>query len=163
MRYLRMLTNAILAGLLGGVYVAILFLQLNPHLPLDPVRLWPLLVVVIGFYSVNLAALFYALIVLRQLLSRAPLSPGWLSLRLLAWLGATASAGAALLMWLNARGLRTAVAEEAARRLAVGGVAMALCALALLAIAVVHYLHYCSAVGAAWWGRPCSRWRSSPR
>ena len=139
MRYLRMLTNAILAGLLGGVYVAILFLQLNPHLPLDPVRLWPLLVVVIGFYSVNLAALFYALIVLRQFLSRAPLSPGWLSLRLLAWLGATASAGAALLMWLNARGLRTAVAEEAARRLAVGGVAMALCALALLAIAVVHY------------------------
>ena len=139
MRYLRMLTNAILAGLLGGVYVAILFLQVNPHLPLDPFRLWPLLAVVIGFYTVHLAALFYALIVLRQLVSRELLSPGWLSLRLLAWLGAAASAAAALLMWLNARGLRTALADEAARRLAVGGVAMGLCALALLAIAVVHY------------------------
>ena len=139
MRYLRMLTNAVLAGTLAAVYLAILFLQLNPHLPLDPLRLWPLLVVVVGFYTVHAATLFYALIVLRQLLSTELLSPGWLSLRLLSWLTAAAATGAAVLMWLNLRGLRTALAEEAARRLAVGTVAMGLCALALLAIAVVHY------------------------
>ena len=139
MRYFRMLTNALLAGLLAAVYIVILFLQLNPHLPLDPRVLWPLLALVLIFYSVHAAALFYTMIVLRQVLSSELLSPGWLSLRLLSWLSALAASGAALLMWLNLRGLRTALAEEAARRLGVGALAMGLCALALLAIAVVHY------------------------
>ena len=139
MRYLRMLTNAVLAGVLAAVYLAILFLQLNPHLPLDPLALWPLLAVVIGFYAVHAAAVFYTLIVLRQLLSAELLSPGWLSLRLLSWMCAAAATGAAVLMLLNLRGLSTALAEEAARRLAVGAVAMGLSALALLTIAVVHY------------------------
>lgn len=139
MRYLRMLTNAVLAGVLAAVYLAILFLQLNPHLPLDPLALWPLLAVVIGFYAVHAAAVFYTLIVLRQLLSAELLSPGWLSLRLLSWMCTAATTGAAVLMLLNLRGLSTALAEEATRRLAVGAVAMGLSALALLTIAVVHY------------------------
>ena len=139
MRYFRMLTNAILAGVLAASYIAILFLQLNPHVPLDLPALWPLLVVVLGFYGVHAAALFYTMIVLRQVFSSELLSPGWLSLRLLSWLSALAASGATLLMWLNLRGLRTALAEEAARRLGVGALAMGLCALALLAIAVVHY------------------------
>ena len=139
MRYLRMLTNAGLAGILAAVYLAIIFLQLNPHLPLNPVALWPLLVVIIGFYAVPAAALFYTLIVLRQLFSAELLSPGWLSLRLLSWMSAAAASGVAVLMWLNLQGLNTALAEEAARRLAIGAVAMGLSALALLTIAVVHY------------------------
>ena len=139
MRYFRMLTNAILAGVLAAAYIVILFLQLNPHLPLDLPSLWPLLAVVLGFYGVHAAALFYTMIVLRQVFSSDLLSPGWLSLRLLSWLSALAASGATLLMWLNLRGLRTALAEEAARRLGVGALAMGLCALALLAIAVVHY------------------------
>ncbi len=139
MRYLRMLTNAVLAGALAAMYVAILFLQLNPHLPLDPVQLWPLLAVVVGFYTVHLAAAFYALIVARQLLSRDLLSPGWLSLRLLSWLSAAAAGGAAVVMWLNLSGLRTALADDAAQRLAFGAAGMSLCALALFAIAAVHY------------------------
>jgi hypothetical protein len=134
-----MLTNALLTGLLAAVYIVILFLQLNPHLPLDLRVLWPLLAVVLGFYGVHAAALFYTMIVLRQVLSSELLSPGWLSLRLLSWLSALAASGAALLMWLNLQGLRTALAEEAARRLGIGALAMGLCALALLAIAVVHY------------------------
>jgi hypothetical protein len=139
MRYLRMLTNAVLAGILAAVYLAILFLQVNPHLPLDPRQLWSLLVVVIGFYALHATVLFYTLIVVRQFLSTEVLSPGWLSLRLLSWLSAAAAGAASVLMWLNLRGLRTALAEEAARRLAVGAVVLGLCALALLAIAVVHY------------------------
>ena len=134
-----MLTNAVVAGTLAAVYIAILFLQINPHLPLDLRVLWPLLVVVVGFYAIHAATLFYMLIVLRQVMSTELLSPGWLSLRLLSWLSAGAASGAALLMWLNLQGLRTALAEEVARRLGVGAVAMGLCALALLAIAVVHY------------------------
>ena len=139
MRYFRILTNAVLAGVLAAAYVAILFFQLNPHLPLDPRVVWPLLAVVVGFYGVHATAIFYTLIVIRQVLSSEVLSPGWLSLRLLSWLSAMAASGAALLMWLNQTGLRTALSEDAARRLGVGTVVMGLCALALLAIAVVHY------------------------
>lgn len=134
-----MLMNAALAGLLASVYLAILFLQVNPHLPLDPVQLWPLLAVVVGCYATLAAAFFYALILVRQLLSTELLSPGWLSLRVLSWLSAIAATAGSVLMWLNLRGLRTALAEEAARRLTVGAVALGLCALALLTIAVVHY------------------------
>ena len=138
-RYLRMLTNAALAGALAAVYVAILFLQVNPHVPLGSAAVWPLLVVVVGFYAVHLTAFFYALIVLRQVVAAEQLSPGWLSLRLLSWLSAAAASGATLLMWLNQQGLRTALTDEAARRLGAGVWVMGLCALALLAIAVVHY------------------------
>ena len=56
MRYFRMLTNAVLAGALAAVYIVIVFLQVNPHLPLDLRALWPLLAVVVGFYAVLLAA-----------------------------------------------------------------------------------------------------------
>ncbi len=139
MRYLRILTNAVLAGTLAAAYIAIVFLQVNPHLPLDLPTLWPLLAVVVGFYAVHLAAVFYALIVVRQFVAAEPLSPGWLSLRLLSWLSAAAASGATLLMWLNQQGLQTALTEESTRRLGVGVVVMGLCALALLAIAVVHY------------------------
>ena len=84
-RYLRMLTNSLIAGAIGAAFVGVLILQLNPHLEADPPivlalgqRLWV-------FYGLNLAVLFYALIVVAQLLSRDGLSPGWLSVRLLAW------------------------------------------------------------------------------
>ena len=59
---------------------------------------------VVGFYAVHAAVVFYTLIVLRQLLSAELLSPGWLSLRLLSWMSAAAATGAAALMWLNLRG-----------------------------------------------------------
>ena len=130
---------ALLAGALAAVYIVIVFLQVNPHLPLDLQALWPLLAVVVGFYAVLLAAFFYALIVVRQVVAAELLSPGWLSLRLLSWLSAGAASGATLLMWLNQQGLQTALTEESNRRLGIGVVAMGLCALALLAIAVVHY------------------------
>ena len=138
-RYLRMLTNAALAGALAAVYVAIVFLQVNPHVPLDPTAIWPLLAVVVGFYALNLTTFLYALILLRQSVATEQLSPGWLSLRLLSWLSAAAASGATLLMWFNQQGLRTALTDEAAHRLGIGAGVMGLCALALLAIAVVHF------------------------
>ena len=139
MRYLRMLTNAILAGALAAGFVGVIILQLNPHLPLSfPVlaalgrRLWI-------FYGVNTALLFYALIVVGQLFTREGISPGWLSLRLLAWSSTLVAATAAALMWHNLRGFATVSEEEATRRMAAGAAATAVCALLLLIIAVVHY------------------------
>ena len=134
-----MLSNAVVAGVFAAAYVALVFLQVNPHLPLDIAMLWPLLAVVVGFYAVNATAIFYVAIVLRHLVVQRSFVPGWLSLRLLSWSSAASATAAAALMWWNLQGLRTALEAEAARRLGVGAVAMGLCATALLAIAVVHY------------------------
>ena len=40
MRFLRMLTNALLAGALGAAYLTILLLQLNPQIPLFSSSVW---------------------------------------------------------------------------------------------------------------------------
>lgn len=139
MRYLRMLTNAAVAGALGAAFVVVLVFQLNPQLPLTADVLMPLYRRLLAFYGTHLAVLFYALIVLRQLLARDVLSPGWLSVRLLAWMTALLAGGAAVLMWLNLSGFRRVIDREAARRMAAGAAATAVCALLLFLIAVVHY------------------------
>jgi predicted AlkP superfamily phosphohydrolase/phosphomutase len=100
-RYLRLLSNSIAAALLGAGYVLTVVLQLNPTLPLDPVRLAPVAVPVLLFYAAHLTALFYACLVLRELIAREPFSPGWLSVTTLSRLAAVSAAAGALLMWLN--------------------------------------------------------------
>ena len=134
-----MLTNSVIGGTLVAAYVTILVLQLNPHLSVQPSALAPLFFTLWLFYGVHMSVVFYALIVLRQLIVTEPMSPGWLSLRLLAWLSAAAAMAAATLMWLNLRGLRPALEDEAARRMAVGATATSVCGVTLLAIAMVHY------------------------
>ena len=68
-----------------------------------------------------------------------PFSPGWISVRLLAWLGAALSAGAAILMWFNVRGFGLALGELAAWRMTAGAVAATASSIVLLAIAAAHY------------------------
>ena len=139
MRYLRMLTNSIVGGALGAAYVTVLVLQLNPQIPLLAPGLWRWFVTLLAFYGVHLSVLFYAIIVLRELLGAAPLSPGWLSVRILAWLSALTAAGAALLMWINVRGFEVALEADAARRLQLGAAATTMAAVILVAIVIVRY------------------------
>ena len=40
MRFLRMLTNSLLAGALGAAYLTVLVLQLNPQIPLFSSTTW---------------------------------------------------------------------------------------------------------------------------
>ena len=96
-----MLSNSIAAGCLATAYVLILFLQLNPALPLDPARLAPLATTVGLFYVVNLTVVCYVAVVVHQLLAREVFSPAWLSVGVLAWLGALVSAAGAALTWAN--------------------------------------------------------------
>ena len=134
-----MLTNAAAAGAFGAAFIAVIILQLNPHLPLSPVvvlRLYARLAIV---YGIHLAAFFYTLIVLKQVFAKQLSSPGWLSVRTLAWLCAPTAIVATVLMWVNLTGFRLALTQEAARRMAAGTAATGLCALLLLIIAVVHY------------------------
>jgi hypothetical protein len=92
-----------------------------------------------GFYGINLALLFYATMLLRELVSLRVFSPGWISVRLLAWMSAVAAAAAATLMWLNLTGFPTLFDEAGARRFAYGAVATTASAIVLLMIAIAHY------------------------
>jgi hypothetical protein len=101
MRYLRMLSNSLIAGALASAYLTVLVLHLNPRFPLTAGTVVPLATLIWLAYGINLAVGFYALIVLRQIVAAEVLSPGWLSVRLLAWLCTAAASGGAALMWLN--------------------------------------------------------------
>ena len=138
MRFLRMLTNALLAGALGAAYLTILLLQLNPQVPLASASVWRWYLTLGAFYGVHLALVFYVLMLLREFVSFGAFSPGWISVRLLAWLSATAAAVASLLMWLNLRGFPYVFDEAAARRFAFGAGATTIAAVVLLGIAVAH-------------------------
>lgn len=139
MRYLRMLTNSAVIGLLGAAYLTVVVLQLNPHLPLTPRFAGSLFATLALFYGAHLSVLCYGLIVARQLVVAEVLSPGWVSVRLLAWLGAATCGVASALMWFNLESFRATLAEEAARRMATGAIATTACAAAMFALAIVHY------------------------
>jgi predicted AlkP superfamily phosphohydrolase/phosphomutase len=139
MRFLRMLTNALLAGALGAAYLTILLLQLNPHVPLASDTVWRWYITLAALYGVHLAILFYVAMLLREFVSLNVFSPGWISVRLLAWLSAIAAAVAATLMWLNLGGFPNVFDEAAARRFAFGAGATTASAVVLLGIAIAHY------------------------
>jgi len=134
-----MLTNSLLAGAFGAAYLTIVVLQLNPEVPLLSATPWWWFVTLGMLYGVHLAVLFYVIIVGREFFVMDVLSPGWVSVRLLAWLGAVLSAGAAALMWLNLQGFSAALGESAVRRMTAGAIATTASAIVLLAIAAAHY------------------------
>jgi len=84
MRFLRMLTNSLLAGALGAAYLTVLVLQLNPQIPLLSDTTWRWFLTLCLLYGVNLAVLFYAVVVVREFFALRMLSPGWASVRVLA-------------------------------------------------------------------------------
>ena len=134
-----MLTNTLVAGALAAVYLTVILLQLNPQVPLVSATSARWCVTFGLFYGVHLAVLFYVLIVGREFFSMNEMSPGWLSVRVLAWLTAACAAAAALLMWLNLRGFAAALDATTARRMATGAAATSVAAAMLLGIAVAHY------------------------
>jgi predicted AlkP superfamily phosphohydrolase/phosphomutase len=120
MRYLRMLTNSLLAALLAAGFVLTLVLQLNPTLPLHPLRVLPIATTVGVFYAIHLTVIFYLALVMRQLLARELFSPGWVSVGVLTWLAAAAAAAGAGLMWANLRAFELVLEPETSRRMANG-------------------------------------------
>src|SRR3954464_3382151 len=120
MRFLRLLTNSLLAGALGAADLTILVLPLNPQVPLASASVWRWYLTLGLFYGLHLALLFYVTMLLREFVSVEIFSPGWISVRLLAWMSAVAATVAATLMWLNRDGFPTLFDEAAARRFAFG-------------------------------------------
>ena len=113
MRYLRMLSNSVFAGLLAAVYISVLALALNPSLPLTIHTIGTLLAVGVLAYGLHIAVVSYALYVLRQIALVEPSSPGWISLRLVTWSAAALSGTAAVIVWLHATGLRASLERGA--------------------------------------------------
>jgi hypothetical protein len=139
MRFLRLLTNSLLAGALGAAYLTILVLQLNPQIPLASASAWRWYVTLGLFYGIHLALLFYVTMLLRDFFSVEIFSPGWISVRLLAWLSSASAAVAATLMWLNLRGFPALFTEAAARRFTFGAAATTASAVVLVGVAIAHY------------------------
>lgn len=139
MRYLRMLSNAVVAALFGVALLAVLVLQLNPRLPWRPGVVAGLVTVLAASYGGVLAALFYLAILARATFARERLSPGWLSLRILAWVCTVEAAAGAALMWANVDSFAPVLDVEAARRMTIGASAVSVSAFLLLVIAVLHY------------------------
>jgi predicted AlkP superfamily phosphohydrolase/phosphomutase len=139
MRFLRMLTNALLAGALGAAYLTVIVLQLNTQVPIasETTLRWFLSLAI--FYGTYLAIVFYLSMVAHEFFSLEILSPGWVSVRVLAWMTGAMSAAAAALMWLNVRGFEPALGETATRRMTSGAAATTAAAVVLLGIAVAHY------------------------
>jgi hypothetical protein len=138
MRYLRLLVNTLAAGALGAAYLTVLLLQLNPQLPLRPAAIAEWYAVLALFYGVHLAVLFYVLVIALELAGLGVTRPAWISVRLLAWMGAVLAGAAALLMWLNLRAFAPALDADAAARLAAGAAAVSLAAGLMLLLAVVY-------------------------
>ncbi|HEX4345937.1 MAG TPA: alkaline phosphatase family protein [Vicinamibacterales bacterium] len=133
MRYLRMLSNSLIAAALATSYVLALVMQMNPSLPLSPARVEPLAAAIGFFYIVNFTAIAYVMLVAVQLLAREPFSPGWISVNVLAWLAAASSAGGAVLMWANLQRFTLVLEPSVASRMTAGAIALA-CAAALFVI-----------------------------
>jgi hypothetical protein len=147
MRFLRMLTNSLLAGALGAAYLTVIVLQLNPHVPIVSAATWRWFLSFGVLYGLHLAVIFYVAMMVREFFSFDAMSPGWASVRVLAWLSAIVAALASLVMWLNVDGFWAVLDEVAQRRMTLGAGAMTASAVVLLGVAIAHYS----------WGRRGSR------
>ena len=139
MRYLRMVTNALAAGFLAAAYLSVLVLQINPHVPIVSMTALRWFVALLALYGPYLSVIILLLILAREAVASRPLHPGWLSVRILAWLCAAAAIAAAALTWANLWGLRSVLADDAVVRMRQGAIATTICAAVLAGVAVLRY------------------------
>ena len=139
MRYLRMLTNALAGGVLIALYLGILVLQLNPQVQIISSTTLGWFGALLAMYGPYVTVLIVLAILGGEAIVSRPLRPGWLSVRILAWLSALSSATAALLTWWNLEGMRQMLAAEAAERMRQGATATTVCAIVLGLVAILRY------------------------
>lgn len=133
-----MLSNSVIAGALASGYLTIVVLHLNPSFPISFDAVVPLAVAMGLAYGLNLAVVFYAFIVLRQLVASEVLSPGWLSVRLLSWLCTMAAGAVAAVMWLNLRGFGDVLDPQVVSHMMAAALALSASAVVFLLIAFAH-------------------------
>jgi hypothetical protein len=134
-----MLTNAMLGGVLGAAYLAVVVLLINPQVPLISRTSGQWFLALLSFYGVPLSVGVYLVILVREVLASRPLRPGWLSVRLLAWLGAAFAAATAFITWGNLQGFRAVLGEQAAARMLTAAVAETAAAVVLVGVVALRY------------------------
>ena len=139
MRYLRMLTNAMFGGVLGAAYLAVVVLLINPQVPLVSRTSGQWFLALVAFYGLPLSVGVYFVILVREVLASRPLRPGWLSVRLLAWLGAAFAAATAFITWGNLQGFRAVLGEPAAARMLTAAIAETVAAVVLVGVVALRY------------------------
>jgi len=139
MRYLRMLTNAMLGGVLGAVYLAVVVLLINPQVPLFSRTSGQWFLALVSYYGLPLTVAVYLIILVREVLASRPLRPGWLSVRMLAWLGAAFAAATALVTWGNLQGFRAVLGELTAARMWSAALAQTMIAVVLVGVVALRY------------------------
>ncbi len=139
MRYLRMMTNAIAGGILVAAYITVLVLQLNPRMPLVSLAALRWTGAVLAFYTPYVSVGLFFLLLFREVMAGRALRPAWLSVRVLAWLGAFGAGGAAAITWANLNAVRGMLTESAALRMRDGVWITTACATVLLVIAIARY------------------------
>jgi hypothetical protein len=135
-RHLRVFTNAAIASTLVSVYFTIAALHLNPGVALTDAG--PLAVAFWLGYGTYALVVFYVLVVLRQVVALRVVSPGWLSVRVLAWMGTIAAGVGAVVLWLNATDFAPFLDADTARRMRLAAVAVAICGGVCLVVALIH-------------------------
>jgi hypothetical protein len=138
-RYLRLLANAVLGGVLMASYVAVLILQLNPQVPTLSMTALAWLGAVLAFYVPYLGVVLFFLLLVAELLSARPFRPAWISVRLLAWIGAVAASAAAAITWANLRAFRNVLTRASAERLEESALVTSAAAVVLVGTAVWRY------------------------
>lgn len=134
-----MLTNAMLGGVFGAVYLAVLVLLINPQVPLVSRTAGQWFLALVSFYGLPLTVAVYFVILVREVLASRPLQPGWLSVRMLAWLGAAFAAATAFITWGNLQGFRAVLGEPAAARMWTAAVAETVIAVVLVGVVALRY------------------------
>ena len=154
MQFVRMATNAAIGGAFAAAYLTLLLLQLNPAVDLRSLGAAPLLLTWWSYYAVHAAAGFYVAIVLGQLLASQVRSPGWVSFRVLVWVGAGAAAAGAALMWINVVGFRAVLDPATATPMISAATVVSGCAAlcALLAVTQLSLGRRARRLGAALFG-----------
>ena len=122
-----------------ALYLVVLVLQLNPQVPVVSMTAWRWFIALITFYGPYAASVIYFLILIREALASRPLSPAWLSVRLMVWLGAAIATAAAIVTWANLRAFRAVLSEAAAERMQEGATATTVFAGVLFSVALMRY------------------------
>jgi hypothetical protein len=138
MRYLRMATNAMAGGAIVASYLAILVFQLNPQVSILSLAAFDWYLALLALYGLYLSVAFFFVIVVWEFLRARPFAPAWLSVRILAWLGAAGATAAAIITWANQQTYRAVLSADAAERMRQGAIVTTVAAGVLLAIGVAR-------------------------
>ena len=134
-----MLTNAVAGGVLVATFLVVLVLQLNPQIPIVSVTAWRWLRAIVALYGLYLSVGVMLVLIVREALASRSLNPGWISVRLLAWVSAAGAVAASILTWSNLNGFHAVLGEAAADAMRRGATGTTVAAVVLVALAVFRY------------------------